>query len=343
VRLNLSFETWTEDFAYILGVIYGDGSVFQRKDGNYVIRLHVKDEDFAEAFYQALKRLGLNPYKSKPSDGYWQVVGYSKDLALKLQSVIFNEIKEQEDAILVMFIRGLYDSEGCLTIRKRKNRPSPQSSLRILNTDKPLLNLCKDILLKLGVHACINRQSRKRDYFALCITSPYEIHSFLRKIDSSIKRKTLASFKAKLSKFMKFKYVLHLDWDYPIPEKWKEVWKEHIIAMLDRMNLQAERIITTPSPSREGGIHIWLHVLSARKLYETDINMLQWLCNDCPTRVWINSLRIDRGLRVYWNKLFTRHLWRKPLPEQCEKCRLRYYLNKMRVEFMKKQKLESIT
>ncbi|MHA1834980.1 MAG: hypothetical protein ACTSV7_13460 [Candidatus Baldrarchaeia archaeon] len=135
-----------------------------------------------------------------------------------------------------------------------------------------------------------------------------------------------------------YKYTLHLDFDYPIPKEWMEVWKEQKTAMLQRMGFTVERIIikSIKKPSkvyrgrRKYSKHIWVHLFSPRKLSEEEINLLQWLCCDDQVRVWINNLRIKRGLKVYWNKLFSRRIWVRPLPEQCKKCKIRRILNEMR-------------
>jgi len=130
-----------------------------------------------------------------------------------------------------------------------------------------------------------------------------------------------------------YKYVLHLDWDYPWPKHWLKEWRFHVFSLLHDEGLNLERIIIKPSPSREGGVHIWIHIAAARELTDDYINMLQFLCGDHHTRVWINTLRIDRGMKKCWNKLFTRHIWRKPFPKRCQRCKLREILNEMRKEY----------
>lgn len=137
---------------------------------------------------------------------------------------------------------------------------------------------------------------------------------------------------------MQNKYCLHLDWDYPIPQKWFDTWLDIEKTWLKHLGFTLARVIVKDSPSRKGGKHLWLHILSPRKLTDEEINMLQWLSLDCPTRVWINQLRIERGLKKYWNKLFERHVWTKPLPEPCKKCRLRKYLDEMRKKMLKEKK-----
>jgi len=131
------------------------------------------------------------------------------------------------------------------------------------------------------------------------------------------------------------KYVLHMDFDYPVPDQWLKVYKEQKTAMLENMGFFVDRKIIKPSPSRKGGSHIWIHITSLRELTEDEINMLQWLCGDDPTRVWINRMRIDRGLKKFWNKIFTRHVWVRPLDEKCKRCKIRRVLNEMRKEVEK--------
>jgi hypothetical protein len=130
-----------------------------------------------------------------------------------------------------------------------------------------------------------------------------------------------------------YTYVLHIDWDYPWPKNWISFWKNTITKMLTDLDFTVEKIIMKPSPSREGGVHIWIHIASSVELTDDMVNMLQWMCLDHHTRVWINILRIDRGLKKWWSKLFTRHIWKKPLPKRCQKCKLREILSEMRKQY----------
>lgn len=59
VRLEPSLK-----LAYVIGVMFGDGSVSFRKSGRsykYRIRLKVVDREFAEEFKRCLEALGLKP------------------------------------------------------------------------------------------------------------------------------------------------------------------------------------------------------------------------------------------------------------------------------------------
>ena len=130
-----------------------------------------------------------------------------------------------------------------------------------------------------------------------------------------------------------YNYTLHVDWDYPWPKHWIPFWKNTITTMLADLDLMIKTIIIKPSPSKKGGSHIWIQIASTIELTDDMVNMLQFLCGDDHTRVWINTLRIDRGLKKYWSKLFVRHLYKKPLPKKCQKCRLREILNEMREQY----------
>ena len=129
-----------------------------------------------------------------------------------------------------------------------------------------------------------------------------------------------------------FEYVLHIDWDYPWPEHWLYLWEKSVRHLLEKESIHVDEIIKKPSPSREGGSHVWIHVHTYTALSDDYINMLQFLCGDHHTRVWINILRVDRRIKKWWNKLFTRHIWKKPLPKRCQKCKLREILYEMKEE-----------
>jgi hypothetical protein len=130
-----------------------------------------------------------------------------------------------------------------------------------------------------------------------------------------------------------YKYILHVDLDYQFPQEWLEIWKRQRTIMLEYMGHDVDKIIIKKSPSKQG-YHCWTHIRTFKQLSDEEINMLQWLLGDCQTRVWINILRCHRGLRKYWSKLFVRHLYKKPLPKRCQKCRLREILNEMREAYV---------
>lgn len=144
---------------------------------------------------------------------------------------------------------------------------------------------------------------------------------------------------------MKNEYTLHLDFDYPLPQSWIKVWKEERIAMLNRMGFTVDRvIIKDPKDAPElaetvykgrKGKHGWIQLTSPRKLTDEEVCMLEFLCGDDHTRNWINRLRVERGLKKFWSKLFTRHVWKRPLDKICERCKIRKIIYEMRKEMEK--------
>lgn len=121
--------------------------------------------------------------------------------------------------------------------------------------------------------------------------------------------------------------ILKLDVDIKVPKKWIELWKKTRIAILESLGYKVEKIIIHPSSKR--GFHGWIYI--KEKTTDKETNMLQWLLGDDTTRVFINMLRIKRGF-IYWNKLFSRVRWRKPIEEPCKSCKLRKYVIEMNKE-----------
>jgi len=136
-NLNMS-----EDLAYILGVLKGDGCVYLHGRGAD-IKLVCKHKEFAISFYNALSRIGLNP-KLYKDNGYHRVEASSKAFYnwYKKLTLFDIEMLLQNEKYIVAFIRGFYESEG--------NYYEPEHSIHIYNTDKDLVELCQRFLQKLG-------------------------------------------------------------------------------------------------------------------------------------------------------------------------------------------------
>ena len=117
--------------------------------------------------------------------------------------------------------------------------------------------------------------------------------------------------------------VLFIDMDERIDEwsredevDWLACWRKAVEAVLSAFNLKAERIVLRESPSGRG-LHAWIHL--DREIPDMQANMLEWLCGGDLTRSRINRFRIKRGVK-HWDKLFSKHLWRKPVDEKCRRC-----------------------
>ena len=174
--------------AYVLGVLMGDGSVYVHKRG-YRIELHVRDEEFARSFAEALKALGLNPWIGGPYEPHsgkkpeYKVVAYSKDLAMSYQQMQHLErLKEflSDNTLFINFLRGFYESEGCLY------KPTSYRRLLIYNNNADLLQYICERLQDFGIKASI-REYRKGEW-CLEIWKKKDIAKFLRLVKPVIKR-----------------------------------------------------------------------------------------------------------------------------------------------------------
>jgi intein-encoded DNA endonuclease-like protein len=139
IHLNLNMS---EDLAYILGVLKGDGCVYLHGRGAD-IKLVCKHREFAISFYNALSRIGLNP-KLYIDNGYHKVEASSKAFYNWYKKLTLSDIEMllQNEKYIIAFIRGFYESEG--------NYYEPEHCIHIYNTDKGLIELCQRFLQKLG-------------------------------------------------------------------------------------------------------------------------------------------------------------------------------------------------
>jgi len=144
--------------AYVLGVVEGDGCLYDDKHGEYIIMLEVRDEAFAKSFYNALKKLGLKPtfsYRHPPSwkNGKFRVRAWSKIL-FELLKQKYSELDSwlNDEELFKAFLRGFYESEGWLQKYKvqRKKRVWQYYGLGMCNVNGDLMNKIAEKLRDLG-------------------------------------------------------------------------------------------------------------------------------------------------------------------------------------------------
>ena len=116
-------------------------------------------------------------------------------------------------------------------------------------------------------------------------------------------------------------YVLKIDLDDHLLNRWKKEWIQTRKGILNSLGHTLEEVTLHKSPSGRG-YHVWIQFSSKKKVSDAALNKLQWLCGDDPTRVQINIWRIRRKI-TYWNKMFSEVLWkRKSKATNCKKCKL---------------------
>jgi hypothetical protein len=115
--------------------------------------------------------------------------------------------------------------------------------------------------------------------------------------------------------------ILLTDLDF-MPKPWLDFYKETRRLMVEGLGYKLKRIITKPSPQGKG-LHAWIYI-EGPPLTEMELLKFQYIIGaDCHTRSRINYRRVRRGLKGFWNKLFTVKHKIKQLPKRCQKCRIR--------------------
>jgi intein-encoded DNA endonuclease-like protein len=133
----------TPELAYVIGVETGDAFLNEKRNNyQYRIRLRAVDVEFVEAFNQAVARVrGCSPHKLWKGKNIRETeVEFGSYLLHKFLSQPLDELKpyiEHSAESVAAFLRGFFDSEGC--IDTRRNLSASNSDLRLLNYVQHLL------------------------------------------------------------------------------------------------------------------------------------------------------------------------------------------------------------
>lgn len=174
----------TPNFAYLLGIIWGDGHVCGEA-GKYEVGVSCGNDVMANECLELLREVGLHPRKyyvdqSKYGSnfhGYYKVVAYSKKLAEWLKSLSLEGLRGlfKKDILIGNFWRGMFLAEGYVW-RGRQ--------LHIANTNKELLDWGKVVLETLGYHPTLYSRSYPKHptwkpLYRLCLQRKAEVCRFL--------------------------------------------------------------------------------------------------------------------------------------------------------------------
>jgi intein-encoded DNA endonuclease-like protein len=143
----------SEDLAYDIGTIAGDGCVWQKKrihKGYRVVtvNLEAKDREFVEEFAIRISRvLNRPPPKVKVSSRglYYVEVGSRTLYELCKKPINIEKIRrfvEHCERCMAMFLRGFFDSEGCV---------SEDGCITVANSNYELLLYVQELLKRLGI------------------------------------------------------------------------------------------------------------------------------------------------------------------------------------------------
>lgn len=187
---NLDFS---ENLAYILGVLKGDGWVNKNK-WNYRICLRVTEPNFVESFAESLKQIGLNPeinLRKLPNPNHrdqYCLEANSKEFYNWYKGLTLNDIRaliDRNTEYAIAFLRGFYESEGNIS-KASKN----SYRLAIYNSDKELIEFVKQLISNLKIPTSLystKRDGKKREYTIRILGRAQNIKRFLSLINPIIK------------------------------------------------------------------------------------------------------------------------------------------------------------
>ena len=164
----------TADLAEEIGLHIGDGSMnIYKKKGLFQLRGHIRDDKKhyqtrIKELYASLFNLNIN-IREMQSTGVigfqiWSdaIVDFKNNilglpLGKKTNIKMPTTIKTKK--LFFPFMRGLFDTDGCLYIENKRGKPYPR--VEIGTTSKPLCSLVVNLLEKYGMHVFYYEYKRK--------------------------------------------------------------------------------------------------------------------------------------------------------------------------------------
>ncbi len=189
-KLTDSQRNMTPEFAYILGVMFGDGYNYGRNKA-HATGLGVIDKDFRDKFAEIIEKWsGKPPYLAeyiKRGRRYFICLLYSKAVGefilsyRNLRCVPPEVLNAKEKGIKIMFIRGFADSEGYVG----------KYVIKISNKNTRLLMEIKDMLISLGFdsNGLRIRKCTTNGVYELDISRKRNIKLYKENVGFSIRRK----------------------------------------------------------------------------------------------------------------------------------------------------------
>ncbi len=313
----------SKELSYIIGSVYGDCHVAKNTKGHNLITFYNKSSDYLREINKNLSIL-LNkktPYKivnNKSWKGVMRINCSARNLWDFVRTMDTQQVMKISNNYPRDFLRTLFNAEGSCYFSKGHGKFRISCS----SNNRQLLEIVSTLLkTKFNIHATIvnshkkgtiiknkntsKKYVRKNDSYSLKIHRTQDIFNFHKKIGFAVKHKQL------------IKYILLIDIDTKLLKLWKTPYEKTRKVILKEMQLMIEEIILKPSDKK--GYHYYFHVWG-KSMSSKDLNMIQYLMGDDTTRVWINHIRLGRGIKK-WNKMFAKVIYRKPPAKPCPVCR----------------------
>lgn len=209
IRLKPNLQI-SEDLAYILGVLKGDGCacLIKREVPTILntgrVDLIVSSKTFALSFSSALQNIGLHPNFYLTRRKGWKkqaycTSAYSKTLVEWYKALTFSDIEcllTENQVYMCAFVRGFYESDGSVYKPKYERGICRFYRFLLFNTDEALIDLVQRLLQKLGItchkYNGINKKNivgKETRFFRLQIHRKQSCLKFIPLIKPCIKEK----------------------------------------------------------------------------------------------------------------------------------------------------------
>lgn len=189
-----------ESFAYVLGVLCGDGHV-----GKRFVSLECEDENFARTFSkEGEQAFGIKAsFGKRKKTGLYRVVFWSKELATKLRSAyktgtkewtVPKEIMRGNKKLKIGFLRGFVDSEGYVGLSLTKSYYASKSGenriclslqgyVNLSSTNEKGIRQVSSLLKDLGIKVHLYSINGRREWRICTVKNKSNLQLFKELID----------------------------------------------------------------------------------------------------------------------------------------------------------------
>lgn len=208
LRLNWlnGSQKYRVDFAYLIGVMLGDG-FFSNVDHTKIIGLRTTEREFAVSFQNCLMRLGYSPRwgetNSQKGTPLYQVRLTGKELVAYFKLLEMDDLRKligTDRELIILILKGFYESEGCVGyLSRKKNNRARGYRIRMGCSLKEIVEYIFE-LTKLLDYNCnfrddsVKYKNRIANQYRIYISRKSEVIRFFKEINPCIKRTIRSPF-----------------------------------------------------------------------------------------------------------------------------------------------------
>jgi hypothetical protein len=190
-------KKWSAELAEESGWHIGDGSMnFYNGRGLYQLRGHIQDD--REHYIKRIKPLFKKTYdldislRNMPSTGVFGFQLWNNDLVnfkhkkllmpigKKLDYAIPKKFKENFQ-LKTSFLRGLFDTDGCIYIEKKRGKPYPRADIKISceKVSKDVLEMCLSLGIRTTRYVWKRKEKNWRTIYEITIRGTTMVNKWM--------------------------------------------------------------------------------------------------------------------------------------------------------------------